>query len=124
MDSETPRCKARSSRTGERCKRPPIRGGAVCHTHGGATPQVKRKAAERLKALQAPAVDALERALGAEAKHVDRKGRIRLIGPDYTAQTRAATAVFDRTGMGPSHTANVNVSASERLAELLRALED
>lgn len=48
------RCKAKSSRTGEPCKRPPIRGAVVCTTHGGSSPQVKRKAAERLADLIDP----------------------------------------------------------------------
>jgi len=33
---------------GTPCKRPPIKGGTVCMSHGGAAPQVRRKANERL----------------------------------------------------------------------------
>lgn len=33
---------------GTPCKRPPIKGGNVCMSHGGAAPQVRRKANERL----------------------------------------------------------------------------
>lgn len=43
-----PKCKARSSRTGNPCQKSPILGAVVCRNHGGSTPQVKRKAAERL----------------------------------------------------------------------------
>lgn len=43
------RCTARSSRTGEPCKRPPMLGGNVCYHHGGAAPQVKAKAQRRLE---------------------------------------------------------------------------
>ena len=45
------RCTAHSPRTGQPCKRAPIRGGTVCATHGGSAPQVKAKAKERLTAL-------------------------------------------------------------------------
>src|SRR5450830_1901928 len=47
-------CTARASRTGTRCRKAPIRGGTVCRTHGGAAPQVRRKAAERLADLIDP----------------------------------------------------------------------
>lgn len=36
-------------KNGERCKRPPIKGGTVCYNHGGAARQVKAKAAVRLE---------------------------------------------------------------------------
>ena len=55
------RCTARSTRTGERCKRPAILGGNVCYHHGGNAPQVKAKALRRLQ----QAADALvQRLLG------------------------------------------------------------
>jgi hypothetical protein len=41
------RCTAKN-RQGTRCKKAPILGGTVCRNHGGASPQVKRKAAERV----------------------------------------------------------------------------
>lgn len=41
------RCAARR-RDGEPCGMAPIRGATVCRKHGGAAPQVKRKAQERL----------------------------------------------------------------------------
>lgn len=50
-------CKAKSKTTGNRCKRPPIPGGAVCRYHGGAAPQVKNAAEARLRALEFPAID-------------------------------------------------------------------
>lgn len=40
-------CSARR-KNGTPCKRPPIAGANVCRAHGGAAPQVKRKAQERL----------------------------------------------------------------------------
>lgn len=43
------RCTARSTRTGEPCKRPAMLGGNVCYHHGGAAPQVRAKAKRRLE---------------------------------------------------------------------------
>ena len=40
---------AHSSRTGEACKLPPLKGSNVCRSHGGAAPQVKRKARQRIE---------------------------------------------------------------------------
>lgn len=53
------RCTAHSRTSGKQCGQPPIPGGTVCRFHGGAAPQVKLKAAERLVAYQDKAVDRL-----------------------------------------------------------------
>ena len=50
-------CKGTSTRSCKRCKRTAIRGGFVCPKHGGAAPQVKAKAAKRLKDMLADAID-------------------------------------------------------------------
>jgi hypothetical protein len=42
------RCTAHSSRTGDPCKMWAIRGGTVCHKHGGRAPRVKAAAATKL----------------------------------------------------------------------------
>ena len=54
------RCSAHSKVHKGQCKRPAIPGGTVCRYHGGAAPQVKQAAMERLRALQHPALDALD----------------------------------------------------------------
>lgn len=46
-------CRA-TSRAGRQCRNTAIPGGAVCKYHGGAAPQVQRKAAERLADLIDP----------------------------------------------------------------------
>jgi ethanolamine utilization microcompartment shell protein EutL len=114
-------CTATSTTSGERCRRAAILGGTVCPFHGGSAPAVKRKAAERLAALQDPAVDALHRSLEAQTRQLDRKGRVRVLGDDHPTQIRAATAVLDRTGLGPSQT--VDVRAGERLASLIAEVD-
>lgn len=56
-----PRCPA--IRNGHRCKKPAIPGGTVCATHGGAAPQVKRRAKLRVLQLLDPALGQLARIL-------------------------------------------------------------
>lgn len=53
------RCSAQSKQKGTRCGRTAIPGGTVCRYHGGAAPQVKLKALERLQAYQDKAIDRL-----------------------------------------------------------------
>lgn len=53
-------CTAHSSRTGKPCAKYPIAGATVCRTHGGAAPQVQRKAAERLAELVPKAIQKLD----------------------------------------------------------------
>jgi hypothetical protein len=52
-----------SSQTGKRCQNASIPGGRVCRYHGGAAPQVQRKATDRLRELEYPAVEAIARML-------------------------------------------------------------
>src|SRR6478672_171679 len=59
------RCTAHSSQTGKRCKNASIPGGRVCRYHGGAAPHVQKKAAERLRAFEHPALDVFQRVLEA-----------------------------------------------------------
>ena len=62
---ERPRCKA-TNRQGNRCGKSPEPGAVVCRMHGGAAPQVKFKALERLRALQPKAIVVLESLLDRE----------------------------------------------------------
>lgn len=50
------RCHAHSKRTGEQCSKYAIPGARVCYYHGGAAPQVKAKAMERIMAMVDPAL--------------------------------------------------------------------
>ena len=59
-------CTARSKSTGKACRQPAIPGGTVCRYHGGAAPQVKAAAMDRLRALQHPAIDRLGQLIAQE----------------------------------------------------------
>jgi len=96
---EPTRCTA-LSRSGSRCRRAPILGGKVCHYHGGAAPQVRLKAEERLKAMVDPALGRLEQ-LSKQSKSL----------PAAVAATRD---ILDRAGVGttradPSRPPVVNI---------------
>lgn len=60
------RCTATSKAKGIQCGRTAILGGTVCRYHGGAAPQVKAKAAERMKALAPTAVTTLQTLMARE----------------------------------------------------------
>lgn len=53
------KCRATSKRTHKQCGQSPIPGGTVCKFHGGAAPQVRAKAIERLMQYQDRAIDRL-----------------------------------------------------------------
>lgn len=48
-------CKANARSTGERCTKTAIEGGTVCRYHGGASPQARKAAAERVATEKAAA---------------------------------------------------------------------
>jgi hypothetical protein len=82
------RCTAHSSQTGRRCKNASILGGRVCRCHGGAAPHVQKKAVERLRAFEHPALDVFQRVLEGDEAH-----------PEHRALAiRVAASVLDRTG--------------------------
>src|SRR5215467_10575732 len=55
------KCRAHSARTGEPCKNWAIRGGKVCHFHGGAAEHVKFNARLRLDEMVVPALGELRK---------------------------------------------------------------
>jgi hypothetical protein len=82
------RCTAHSSQTRRRCKNASILGSRICRYHGGAAAQVQKKAAQRLKELEHPALDVFQRVLEADEAH-----------PEHRALAiRVAESVLDRTG--------------------------
>lgn len=103
------RCTARSSRTGERCKRAAMLGGNVCRSHGGNAPQVKAKAQRRLQ----QAADALVQRLLGMALDGDT--------PDHVALAAIRDAL-DRAGLGAKQAVEVEVTKApyeELLSDVL-----
>lgn len=90
------RCTAKSTRTGQQCKRAPIRGGTVCATHGGSAPQVRAAAEKRLEELKPAAIQYL--------------GWL-VTQRDYpSAGLGAAKDIMDRTDGKPRETVDVNLT--------------
>lgn len=105
---DRPKCRARSSRTGEPCQHWPIRGGAVCRVHGGSAPQVKANAVERLQEMVDPLLTELWRIatssdnepvrLAAIKDALDRAG----VGKDKASITGNAVSFTLRIDRGDS----------------------
>jgi hypothetical protein len=91
------RCTAHSRQTGRRCKNASMPGGRVCRYHGGAAPQVERKAAERLRALEHPGIDVLARFLTPPEQATTLSAI-----PQPSTVLNAAKIVLDRTGHKPT----------------------
>ena len=81
-------CHARSKSTGVQCRRPAVPGAQVCRFHGGAAPQVRAKAQQRLL-LAADSVAGVLVGLATSRKT-----------PAATREA-AARAVLDRAGLSP-----------------------
>lgn len=106
---QRPRCKA-TNRSGTRCTSYPIYGSTVCRMHGGAAPQVKRKASLRLLELIDPAIATLAREMTGADKSADRQ--------------RAANSILDRAGMPRRVETTDPEAAKALLVERLLALRD
>lgn len=92
-------------RDGTPCKRPPIQGATVCRAHGGAAPQVKRKAQERLLAK----VPKMLRMLNELASNEDVPPAVRLAairdwldraGVDRKIEIEVSSSSFEEMVMG------------------------
>ncbi|WP_418058472.1 hypothetical protein [Pimelobacter simplex] len=104
------RCVARN-RFGERCKRYPIEGGVVCPSHGGAAPQVRAKALERLALAQDDAASLLIR-----FAHDDKV--------PYPVRLAAVKDILDRGGIGTKQELEVTLRPWEEAIEVGGILVD
>lgn len=82
-------CTAKGKRKGGRCGNDAIKGGSVCRMHGGAAPQVRKKAQERLAAMVDPALGVLSYAMSKKSKSL-------------RDAITAAKDVLDRAGHKPT----------------------
>ncbi|PWU57682.1 hypothetical protein DLJ47_01880 [Micromonospora sp. S4605] len=99
-DDREGKCTAHNRRD-ELCGNYAIPGGKVCVMHGGSAPQVRKAAALRLLALADPAITALAEVVRSAPKESDR--------------VRAATAILDRAGLGPSSKIEVEAKKWEEV---------
>jgi len=97
------RCTARSKRSRMQCGRQAIPGGTVCPMHGGASPQVRQKARERLAALVDPSITRLSKLLRSKQELV-------ALG--------AVKDVLDRNGFKSPDTLKIVQATDEQLATL------
>ncbi len=100
-------CRATSKQSGQRCRQKVVPGATVCHYHGGAAPQVKAAAMERLRALQHPAIDRLSQLIEQEEFP--------------TVSYAASRDVLDRTLGKPHEHLDVTLGATEELLTRLDA---
>jgi len=100
------KCTAHSKQSGAPCKQPAIAGGRVCRYHGGAAPQVKRSAQERLALLVDPAIDQLTKLL-------------KVVG-EPAVRLRAARDILDRAGLKPKD----EIKADVALEVVIRSVLD
>lgn len=101
FDKSGRRCGART-RKGTPCSKFAIPGGSVCPTHGGRSPDVRRKARERLLDLVHPAVAELSRIVQAP-------------GTTDSDKLKAIQMILDRTGHHTRQTVEIEVKPWESL---------
>lgn len=105
------RCTATSKQSQQRCKRSAILGGSVCFTHGGAAPQVQRKARERLLELVEPALVEM-------TKIVLNKST------PPNVKLAAIKDILDRSGLGAVQKIEADISIYDTREALLREIEE
>ncbi len=107
------RCTAKANSTGKNCRRRAIKGGRVCQVHGGAAPQVKRKARERFNDLVDPAINLLAVVINND----------KMPAP---SRVTAAKDILDRAGYKPVEQIHDVTQESEESKELRKefTLED
>lgn len=95
------RCTAKSRTSGQQCRKKAIPGGTVCRYHGGAAPQVKRRAQLRLLELVDPAIVTL--------------AKVMANGENDQVRLAAAKDILDRAGVPRQSEATVRVEDAREL---------
>lgn len=122
-----PRCTANAKSSGERCRRRPVPGAAVCPMHGGKAPQVAKSARRRLLDAVDPAISTLVLPLEEAVRRAETEAASGTIS-DATLELLAdlrlvSEAVLDRTGYPRRSELDLG-DARGRLLERLRAQVD
>ena len=110
IDPSPRRCKAHSSRTGEPCKLPPVKGSNVCRSHGGAAPQVKAKARQRIE----DAADRMAREL------------LKMATDDHVVDSVKLSAIrdaLDRAGLAAKNAVEVEVGPPKPYEAIFDSIE-
>lgn len=115
------RCTAKSTTSGERCKRWSIRGTTVCQSHGGRLPSV-------VEHSQAVVEAARMRLFGMVDDAVDGLDELIQQGTAPAIRLKAIEMVLNRTGLKDAVEVNVevnhNVSASEEINKKLSMIRE
>lgn len=94
-------CTARRS-NGDPCSRRAISGGKVCYVHGGAAPQVKKAARERIAEMVDPALGVLYKAMKMGDKRSAHPLAVQAARDVLDRAGYKATDKIQLTGAGPS----------------------
>lgn len=111
-------CKARSSRTGEPCKKYAIVGGDVCNTHGGSAPQVREAARKRILRMVDDALTGMAALAGIAGSGLGAESE--------AVRQRALADILDRAGLKPSdriELTETQITNEELDAAILDAIE-
>lgn len=103
-------CHAKSTTSGEQCKKLAMMGQTVCGSHGGKSPQALAAAKMRILELIEPALAALAKTM--------------ISGESDSARVSAAKDILDRAGLGAVSKSQVDVSVYDTRDELLRKAQD
>jgi hypothetical protein len=127
LQSGETQCTARSKNTGERCRRYSMLGGNVCRSHGGAAPQTRARAQQRLQqaadvlvqrllhfALDGKVADPV--AMQAINSALDRAGL--KAGIDLDVNLKPFQSIFEQMDMGGSRAAYRGEPEPEPIREL------
>jgi hypothetical protein len=96
-----------TNRQGNPCQKPAIAGAVVCRNHGGAAPQVRAKARQRLLSLVDPALGVLARATRR------RTGKALATWEPSAQEIAAAREILDRAGINKTTTSELEQLANQ-----------
>ena len=116
-------CTATAKSTGERCQRAAVKGGNVCHVHGGAASQVQKKAQERLDRMADSTTKEMQDVIEDLVDLYNQAPPEAKV--DIAKELRQNwKAILDRTGHGPSEKRELENTGDDPLAEIVVDFND